>query len=263
MDKEFSKSEKAAVEGLLRGLATALGFTETRKGLYSVAVDEDTTAFIDFRGTWKGWRYAFKGGRALSDEELMGIEPLRLFKKLRDRIIGDLDEEGEVSLGHSDRKGMGVEAGKGLILPVAGMNELSQGLKFLTKVKSKILVEEDYIYLDENGNRVSRDKAVTKRLRRSGLRKLAYAYGLNYFIIGMKRYNGEKGDDEEFTWICRALIFEPKSKRYVESIGACSSKDPFFTRTPSEADVILRAQTLAVSRGIADLLGLEVIESRR
>jgi hypothetical protein len=60
--------------------------------------------------------------------------------------------------------------------------------------------------------------------------------------------------------MCHALVAEPKSERFVESIGACSSGDLFFSRAPSEADVILGAQTQAVGRGIADLLGLGVEE---
>lgn len=261
MDEGFNKSELAAMEGLLRGLAATLGFREVKRGLYSLALGGDIMAFIDFRGTWKGWRYAYKGNRALSEEELMEIEPLRRFKELRDRIISrGLKAEVGVSMGSHGVKGVGGEAGKGLILPVAGVRELSEGLKLLTEVKSIILGEDDYVYLDENGNQVARNKAVVRRLRKSGLRKMAYAYGLDFYIISMERQNGKDSDHDHFTWLCYALVIEPRSERWVESIGACSSGDLFFSRTPNEADVILRAQTQAVGRGIADLLGLGVEE---
>jgi hypothetical protein len=257
----FNKSELASMEGLLRGQAATLGFREVKRGLYSLALGGDTMAFIDFRGTWKGWRYAYKGNRALSEEELMEIEPLKRFKELRDRIISHgTKTKGGVSMASKEVKGVDGEAGKGMILPVAGVRELSEGLKLLVEVKSTILEEDDYVYLDENGNRVSRNMAVVRRLRKSGLRKLAYAYGLDFFIIGVNRHNVKGSGDGHYTWLCHALVVEPRSDRWVESIGACSSGDLFFSRTPSEADVILRAQTMAVGRGIADLLGLGVEE---
>jgi len=228
----------------LKGLAVSLGFSERKPDLYSLDVGEDITAYIDFRGTWKGWRYAFKDGSALDEGELQRIGPLKHFKELRDGIIALVGGSGSV------------------VMPVAHPDEIAEHFRSLEDLKSKLLDDDDYLYLDADGEVVDKTKAGRRRLKKRGWRKLAYALGLDFLIQSSDRktLSDEKG--EYYIWTYRVLVVDPRTGRFVGAEGACSSRDPLLTsdKEVNEADVIHKAQSAAISRGISDLLGVESSE---
>ena len=240
-------SEDGSLASCLKSLASFLGFSERRPGLFVLELGEDITAYIDFRGSWKGWRYAFRGGGALTREEIESIEPLRRFKEIRDGIIHML--EGP--------------ANPGVVAPVVHVNGAVEYLRSVRMLKTKLLDENDYIYLDAEGNPTVRSKAAYRRIKKAGWRKLASAFGLCFLILGKERQTCRDEKGEYYIWTYRVKVIDPKSGRFAEAEGSCSSRDSLLQSKGevNESDVIHKAQSAAVSRGIADLLGLEAVEA--
>jgi hypothetical protein len=232
---------------LLNALASYLGFRERKKGLFALEMGEDLTAYIDFRQTWRGWRYAFQGGKPVPRGEVDGVEPLRRFKEMRDDLIRAAD-------GHGRRA-------PGLVAPSAVIDEILASAEALEDLRARLLGDEDYIYLDGEGRPTVKEKASRWRIRKRGWRKLAYACGLDFVILGKDRRVAADEEGEYFIWTYRVLVADPRSGRFVEAEGACSSRDPLLASGKvSEAYVMHRAQTAAINRGISDLLGLDIVE---
>jgi hypothetical protein len=235
--------ETSSLAPCLKGLAASLGFAEKKPGLYMLELGEDVVAYIDFRRSWKGWRYAFRDGKPLAEEELAGIEPLRRFKELRDGIIA-------------------LAGGTANSAAPVRIDELLENFRSLQVLRGKLLDDDDYLYLDARENPTAKSRASYKLIKKKGWRKLAYALGLNLLILGKERLTccDEKG--EYYIWTYRVLVVDPRSGRFVEAEGACSSRDAVVSmgREVSDADVMHRAQSAAMSRGISDLLAVEPLE---
>jgi hypothetical protein len=232
---------------LLRALASYLGFREGKKGLFALDMGEDFVAYIDFRQTWKGWRYAFQGGKPVPRGEVDGIKPLRRFKEMRDDIVRNMED--------------GRKRKPGLVAPSAVIDEILASAESLEDLRARLLGEEDYLYLDGEGRPTSKEKASRWRIRKRGWRKLAYACGLDFIILSKDRRVVADEEGEYFIWTYRVLVADPRSGRFVEAEGACSSRDPLLTSEKvSETGVMHRAQTAAINRGVSDLLGLDVVE---
>jgi DNA repair exonuclease SbcCD ATPase subunit len=119
---------------LLKALASYLGFRERKKGLFALEMGEDFVAYIDFRQTWRGWRYAFQGGKPVPRGEVDGIEPLRRFKEVRDDIVRNI--------------GDGRKRKPGLVAPSAVIDEILASAEALEELRARLLGDEDYLYLD-------------------------------------------------------------------------------------------------------------------
>lgn len=234
--------ETSSLAPCLKGLAASLGFAERRPGLYALELGEDITAYIDFRRSWKGWRYAFRDGKPLAEGELEGIEPLRRFKELRDGIIA-------------------LAEGTANSAAPMHIDELLENFRSLQVLREKLLGDDDYLYLDAKGNPTAKSRASYKLTKEKGWRKLAYALGLNLLILGKERLTCCDERGEYYIWTYRVLVVDPRSGRLVEAEGAWSSRDALSSMRGevSEVGVMHRAQSVAISRGVSEFLGLDVL----
>lgn len=95
-----------------------------------------------------------------------------------------------------------------------------------------------------------------------GWRKVATAFRLSIDqnISTPQKIWGEDGEGKYYTWLFPIRAIAPNG-RYVDSIGVCSSRKPFFSKKgdtridPSEEDIVLMAQTVGINRAISDMVG--------
>jgi len=102
------------------------------------------------------------------------------------------------------------------------------------------------------------EKAVNTHITRSGLRKIALAADLDMETIGREKIKSRDGKGEYFVWRYTVRVRHPGGRIMVRD-GACTSRDPLYTKggkqPADEANIMLKAETVAYNRAILDLVG--------
>lgn len=145
----------------------------------------------------------------------------------------------------------------GFIEPAVTLDKAIESFKLFEEAKSKILTENDIIWLGPDGKPTTKDKGKPHILR-SGWRKLARFFGLSFSVELVKKIKERDEKGEYYIYISRAVVEHPSGARSIMD-GVASSRDPFFTkggtRAPDEENIIMKSQTVALNRAISDLLG--------
>ena len=143
----------------------------------------------------------------------------------------------------------------GLVAPVCSVEESVRIFKEFEQAKSKILTSNDVIWFGDDG-RPCEEGYGSPHIKRSGWRKLARFFGLSWNIISISlaipMQNGG------YMYKTKVRIWHPAGASVVAE-GVVTSKDPFFTKggrkEANEEDVIMKSETVAINRGIDDILG--------
>jgi len=147
-----------------------------------------------------------------------------------------------------------------IVLPV-NIEGMKEAWKRFLEVK-KSLLTSDRVKYNKYGHIAKANEEGKDYIIKSGWRKVATAFNLS---IDQNRSTpqkiwGEDGEGKYYTWLFSIRIIAPNG-RYVDSIGVCSSRKPFFSKKgdtridPSEEDIVLMAQTVGINRGISDMVG--------
>lgn len=142
-------------------------------------------------------------------------------------------------------------------------------LGFVNKVeeiKKKLALEDEIIFYDQNGARTSADKAIAQYVPKKPLRTFMMAFRLNAEILNEQRHEAEDEHGRYYVWRYWVRV-STQTGWYVDEVGACSSRDPFFAKRwnkekgqyewidPDEASIIDTAYTNALNRAISSILG--------
>ena len=143
----------------------------------------------------------------------------------------------------------------GFMSPAASIKDALAAFKMFDVAKAELLRDSDVLWFGKSGAPVAKGAGGAKPyLLKSAWRRMARFFGLSIDIEGRDKL--ESGD--HYMWTYRYRITHPCGA-YVVSEGVCSSLDQFFTsggrKKADEADIMLKAQTVAINRGISDLLG--------
>lgn len=150
--------------------------------------------------------------------------------------------------------------GQGLVPTIAPIDKLEAVVKQVELLKKKLALDEEVLYYGEDGKPCPKDKAVALYVPRKPLRTYMMAFNLSNEIIGEEKFEGEDSEGKYYIWRYRVKIIMANG-RFVTQIGACSSRDPFFSKKygkrvdPDEANIMHKALTAALNRGISDILG--------
>ncbi len=133
------------------------------------------------------------------------------------------------------------------------------------RIKEKLLnPREDILYIGVDGRPVpygQRTKAASPYIRRSGWLKLAHAFGVDIQVLEWWKDPGEDEMGAYYVWNFKVRAVHHDTGRFAEAVGAATSRDPFFSRkgkqrvTPEEKNIKLKAETVAINRAIAQLVG--------
>ena len=119
-------------------------------------------------------------------------------------------------------------------------------------VKTKLLSPEDFMEVDIKSKY---GEAKKKRyLLKSGWRKIKTFFKISHEVLQFDRVR----EDNRIVYICRVKAFLPSGVSS-ESVGVCSSDEP-GRKTSSEHVIAAMAQTRALNRAIADLVGVGEFE---
>ena len=143
----------------------------------------------------------------------------------------------------------------GFMSPAATLDEAFKAFEMFDAAKERLLRDRDMVWFGKSGAPVKKGTPDAKPyLLKSAWRRMARFFGLSIDVEGREKI----GEGDEYIWVYRYRITHPCGA-YVVSEGVCSSKDSFFTKggrvRADEADVMLKAQTVAINRGVSDLLG--------
>ncbi len=126
--------------------------------------------------------------------------------------------------------------------------------------KTRLLGDADIMYIGAGGTPVKKDALnATPYIKKSGWRKMARFFGLSVDIVGKEKIWTEDVKGEKYYIWAYQIKVSHQCGAYVISEGVCSSRDKFFTKggraEADEKNVMLKAQTVGINRGISDLLG--------
>jgi len=147
-----------------------------------------------------------------------------------------------------------------IVAPAVRMDQALAAFKEFNRFKSNVLTDDDYLFIGIDGKPTSKEKAVGQHIKKSGWRKLALIFNLSIEILDAYRsvYRDEEG--EYYVWTYRVRAKAPNG-RFQDAEGAATSRDPFFSKrggeriTPNEANIKMKAETVAVNRAISSLVG--------
>jgi len=125
--------------------------------------------------------------------------------------------------------------------PVSPAEKLAKSFHEFEELKRQILTPADTY---QGG-----DQAV--RIRKSGWRKLALAFGLSDEIVDEIQEKDEK-DPKTWVWHVRVRVTS-RAGRTVEGVSSCSTRERVFAHPDHDTHAL--AHTRAKSRAIADMLG--------
>ncbi len=213
----------------------------------------------------------------LTDQELHAVTVAleAAFSKAADSLDEVIQKEGaqvvqQLRVEQEEKQAIVTRAREPITLPETPMLTDEQvaaaihHIELFQDLKRKLLDPRvDILYIGSNGRPVAyaeRKAASTEYIKRSGWRKFALAFNLNIHVIEMEKDWEEDTRGKYYVWNARVRVEHPAGK-YVESIGVCSSRDPFFAKRgdryiePDEKNIKLKAQTVGINRGISDLIG--------
>ena len=126
-------------------------------------------------------------------------------------------------------------------------------LEAFEEAKKRILSKNDIMWIGDDGAPTIEGQG-TPYIKRSGWRKLARFFGLSWSIEDVKEIKTENG----YLYQAKVKIWHPAGAS-VEAVGVATSEDKFFTkggrREANKGNVLMKAITVALNRGISDILG--------
>ena len=142
----------------------------------------------------------------------------------------------------------------GLVAPVCSVQESVRIFKEFERAKKEILSGKDVLWIGSDG-RPAIEGEGSPHIKRSGWRKLARFFGLSWDIEKTEKLTMEQGG---YMYKVRVKVWHPAGASVV-SEGVSTSQDAFFTKggrqDAKEENIIMKAQTVAINRGIDDILG--------
>ncbi|RLJ04130.1 MAG: hypothetical protein DRP18_05095 [Candidatus Aenigmatarchaeota archaeon] len=147
-----------------------------------------------------------------------------------------------------------IQPQSGLVEPVCSIEKAIEIFKKFEEAKRKILSENDIMWIGDDGRPTAKGQG-TPYIKRSGWRKLARFFGLSWDVESVNKTKMENGG---YMYRARVKVWHP-SGASVTAEGAATSEDKFFTKggrkEADEADVLMKAETVAINRVISDILG--------
>ncbi|HLH23773.1 MAG TPA: hypothetical protein VK066_14720 [Chloroflexota bacterium] len=129
----------------------------------------------------------------------------------------------------------------GIIRPVASADEVLAAWRQFQDLKRSLLTIEDY-----------QDIQGRPRIKKSGWRKIAAAFGISDELLREERREIETPTGRHFVWEVAVRAIAPNG-RYADAVGSCASTERRFAHL--DHDVRATAHTRGKNRAIADLVG--------
>jgi len=146
-----------------------------------------------------------------------------------------------------------IQPQSGLVAPVCSIEDSIRIFKAFEEAKRRILTKKDIMWIGDDGKPTVEGEG-TPYIKRSGWRKLARFFGLSWSIEDVKEIKTENG----YLYQAKVKIWHPAGAS-VEAVGVATSEDKFFTkggrREANKGNVLMKAITVALNRGISDILG--------
>ena len=175
----------------------------------------------------------------------------------------ELEEESAVEKKGEKEKTMKTEAIKpvaeavqrnSFVAPVCSVEDAVRVFKQFEDAKRKVLSSNDILWIGDDGAPTIEGQG-TPYIKRSGWRKLARFFGLSWDIKDTRKVKMENGG---YMYIATVKVWHPAGASIVAE-GVATSEDKFFTkggrRAANEGNVLMKAITVAINRGISDILG--------
>jgi hypothetical protein len=128
-----------------------------------------------------------------------------------------------------------------IIRPVASADEVLAAWRQFQDLKRSLLSIDDY-----------QDIQGRPRIKKSGWRKIAAAFGISDELLREERREVETPAGRQFVWEVTVRAIAPNG-RYADAVGSCASTERRFTHL--DHDVRATAHTRGKNRAIADLVG--------
>ncbi len=146
-----------------------------------------------------------------------------------------------------------------LVRPIASVDAIVEAFDRLQEIKRRLLVKDDFV--DIGGKPV---------IRKSGLRKIKAAFGLDQKLLSEERRDLDEAGEFEYT--AHVVVTAPNGT-FVEAKSSCSTIEPFGIRQKESTRKLIKdpnrkvvpemivfavrgmAQTRAYNRAISDLIG--------
>lgn len=148
-----------------------------------------------------------------------------------------------------------VVAQTGLVAPVCSVQESVRIFKEFEQAKKEILTSKDVIWFGDDG-RPTVEGQGNPHIKRSGWRKLARFFGLSWDIVSISQAIPMQNGG--YMYKTKVRIWHPAGASIIAE-GVTTSKDPFLSKSgrkeANEEDVIMKSETVAINRGIDDILG--------
>ena len=147
----------------------------------------------------------------------------------------------------------------GFLDAAVSIDEAVHAFELYEKAKARLLTDADILYIGPNGLPAKKTSpGATPYIKKSGWRKMARFFGLSVNVLHREKIWVEDSKGPYYIWTYLVTVSHPCGAS-VTSEGVCTSRDKFFTKggkvQADEANVMLKAQTVAINRGISDLLG--------
>lgn len=140
------------------------------------------------------------------------------------------------------------------VAPVCSVEDAVRVFKQFEDAKRKVLSSNDILWIGDDGAPTIEGQG-TPYIKRSGWRKLARFFGLSWDIKDTRKVKMENGG---YMYIATVKVWHPAGASIVAE-GVATSEDRFFTkggrRAANEGNVLMKAITVAINRGISDILG--------
>ncbi|OEU76116.1 MAG: hypothetical protein BA874_06665 [Desulfuromonadales bacterium C00003068] len=152
------------------------------------------------------------------------------------------------------------EPQRGFLTAAVSLDDAIKAFNLYGQAKTRLLNDNDVLYIGASGKPVHKDvKDSVPYIKKSGWRKMARFFGLSVDILGReKMWTEDAKGDKYYIWAYTIKVSH-QCGAYVLAEGVCSSRDKFFTKggkvPADETNVMLKAQTVGINRGISDLLG--------
>ena len=142
----------------------------------------------------------------------------------------------------------------GLVAPVCTVQQSVEIFREFERAKKEILSLKDVLWIGDDGRPCIEGQG-SPHIKRSGWRKLARFFGLSWDLLTIEKLPMHSGG---YMYKARVKVWHPAGASVVAE-GIATSRDNFFTkggrREAEEENIIMKSETVAVNRGIDDILG--------
>jgi len=160
----------------------------------------------------------------------------------------------------TDNKDTATNTQGGFLAPATTIQNALETFNMFENAKTKLLNQNDVLWIGRDGRPSTPGKGGKPHIKRSGWRKMARFFGLNCTIINREKIKSRDSEGEFYLWMYTVRATHPNGCHY-DGEGIATSRDPFFSKKggvriePNEANIMMKAQTIAFNRAISDLLG--------